>query len=178
MIYGCQSDVGAIRRLLIKHVKDAFVSEEAIDAQWQSLGYLGRPDRSRAIAEYDRFVALLAQADVDTCFLPRDGDVGLDSLYARDASIVCDKGVILCNMGKAARHTEPNVQGAALRALDIPIHGAITGEGRLEGGDVVWLGARTLAVGRGYRTNDEGIRQLDVLLQGCVDELIVVPLPH
>ena len=104
--------------------------------------------------------------------------VGLDSLYARDASIVCDKGVILCNMGKAARRTEPNVQGAALRSSNIPIHGTITGEGRVEGGDVVWLDERTLAVGRGYRTNDEGIRQLGVLLQGCVDELIVVPLPH
>ncbi len=178
MIYGCQSDVGAIRRLLIKHVKDAFVSDEAIDAQWQSLGYLERPDLARAIAEYDRFVALLAQADVDISFLPRDGDVGLDSLYARDASIICDKGAILCNMGKAARRTEPNVQGAALRSSNIPIHGAITGEGRVEGGDVVWLDERSIAVGRGYRTNDEGIRQLGVLLQGCVDELIVVPLPH
>ena len=178
MIYGCQSDVGALERLLIKHVKDAFVSEEAIEAQWQSLGYLERPDLARAVSEYDRFVALLASFDVDVCFLPRDPDVGLDSLYARDASILCDKGVILCNMGKAARRTEPNIQGAALRSLDIPIHGAITGEGRVEGGDVVWLDERSIAVGRGYRTNDEGIRQLEVLLQGCVDELIVVPLPH
>ena len=36
---------------------------------------------------------------------------------------------------------------------------------------------RTLAVGRGARTNDEGIRQLRALLDGSFDELIVVPLP-
>jgi len=178
MIHCYQSDVGAIERVLIKHVKNAFVSDEAIDRQWQSLGYLDRPDLARATDEYDRFVALLEQFHIDICCLPQNDQVGLDSMYARDASIVCDKGMILCNMGKPARRTEPDVHGAMLRSLDIPIHGTITGEGRLEGGDVAWLDKRTPAVGRGYRTNDEGIRQLGELLHGCIDELIVVPLPH
>jgi N-dimethylarginine dimethylaminohydrolase len=43
---------------------------------------------------------------------------------------------------------------------------------------VVWLDARTLVVGRGYRTNDEGIRQLKRHVAGCAEEVIVVPLPH
>src|SRR2546426_3965686 len=42
----------------------------------------------------------------------------------------------------------------------------------------LWLDQRTLAVGRGYRTNDAGIGQLRALLAGSIDELIVVPLPH
>ena len=42
----------------------------------------------------------------------------------------------------------------------------------------MWLDGRTIAVGRGYRTNDEGIRQLRALLGDSIDELIVVPLPH
>jgi N-dimethylarginine dimethylaminohydrolase len=33
-------------------------------------------------------------------------------------------------------------------------------------------------VGRGYRTNDEGIEQLRALLADGVDELLVVPSPH
>src|SRR5213076_425529 len=33
-------------------------------------------------------------------------------------------------------------------------------------------------VGRGYRTNDAGIRQLRELVRGCVDEVVVVPLAH
>jgi N-dimethylarginine dimethylaminohydrolase len=43
---------------------------------------------------------------------------------------------------------------------------------------VVWIDEKTLAVARGYRTNDEGIRQLTVLLGDSVDEVLVVPLPH
>ena len=65
-----------------------------------------------------------------------------------------------------------------LRDAGVPILGAIGGQGRLEGGDVAWLGPRTLAVGRGYRSNDEGIEQLRTLLGDAIDELIVVPLPH
>src|SRR5439155_1380642 len=110
--------------------------------------------------------------------LPADGTVGLDSIYVRDASIACDRGVILCSMGKPQRAAEPAAQRTALRALGIPIHGAITPPGRVEGGDVVWIDERTLAVGQGYRTNAEGIRQLQALLAGCIAELLVVPLPH
>ncbi|UCE62111.1 MAG: hypothetical protein JSU63_10455 [Phycisphaerales bacterium] len=178
MTLGYQSDVGTLKRLLIKHVKDAFVSDNAIAKQWQQLGYLGRPDLAGALEEYDRFVALLERFDIQIDYLPEDEDVSLDSLYTRDASIACSKGMILCNMGKAARQTEPAAQEAVFRALDVPVCGAITGEGRIEGGDVAWIDERTLAVGRGYRTNDEGIRQLRDLLGDCIDELIVVPLPH
>ena len=81
-------------------------------------------------------------------------------------------------MGKPQRLGEPAAQDAALRALGYPIAGAIQPPGRLEGGDVVWLDERTLAVGRGYRTNDDGIAQLRQLLGDSIDELIVVALPH
>ena len=154
----CQSDIGKLRSVLIKHARDAFVDDSAIAEQWRELNYAGRPSFDLAVAEYDRFVALLASLGVETHFLPQDQTVGLDSLYTRDASLVCEKGVILCNMGKEARRTEPAAQETTFRELGVPICGAITGEGHLEGGDVVWIDERTLAVGLGYRTNDEGIR--------------------
>jgi len=78
---------------------------------------------------------------------------------------------------KAARATEPAAQAGAFQRLGIPVAGAITGEGKVEGGDVVWLDATTLAVGRGYRTNDEGIRQLRSILGDGI-EVVAVPLPH
>ena len=42
---------------------------------------------------------------------------------------------------------------------------------------MVWFDAKTVAVGRGYRTNDAGIAQFRGLLGGDV-EVVVVPLPH
>jgi len=172
------SEVDRIARLVIKHPRDAFGGPEAIDAQWRDLGFTGPPDLARAIDEYDRFLALVAQSGAEVLPLPKGEGVGLDSLYARDASIVCDRGVILCAMGKPLRAGEPSAQAVAFRHWGIPIAGRIEPPGTLEGGDVVWLDARTIAVGRGYRTNDDGIRQLRVLLGDSIDELIEVPLPH
>jgi N-dimethylarginine dimethylaminohydrolase len=40
------------------------------------------------------------------------------------------------------------------------------------------LNGRTVAVGRGYRTNEAGIAQLGSFLGESIDELVTVPLPH
>ncbi len=54
----------------------------------------------------------------------------------------------------------------------------IEAPGTLEGGDVVWIDERTVAIGEGYRSNAEGIRQIKEILGDLVDEVISVPLPH
>jgi N-dimethylarginine dimethylaminohydrolase len=175
---GSPSMVAPIRRLLLNHARDAFVSQAKIDREWARLHYTGPPDFERAIAAYEAFVALFRRLDVEVHFLPPDEQTTLDALYVRDAALVAHDGVILANMGKADRRGEPAALGAFVERLGVPVLGAITDPGRLEGGDVVWLDARTLAVGEGYRTNAEGIRQLAALLGDRVDEVISVPLPH
>jgi len=177
-VVGGQNEVGRLRRVAVKHARDAFRSDARLDREWRDLNYTARPDLARATSEYERFLEVLRGAGAELHCLAPSEHVGLDSLYVRDASVVCDRGIILCNMGKPQRATEPAAHEAAFRALGLPIVGAITGDGRLEGGDVLWIDGRTVAVGRGYRTNDEGVRQLRTLLAGAIDELIVVPLPH
>ncbi len=178
MNLGSQSEVGKIRKILIKHPKDAFVSQENVDAQWRTLNYSACPDYSKALDEYERFVNLLKRDVSEIHFLPRSEKTGLDSIYVRDAVITSPEGVILCSMGKEERRGEPSAAGEYLSELGIPILGSIRGDGRLEGGDLIWLDERTLVVGQGYRTNEDGIRQLKELTAGLVDEFIVVPLPH
>ncbi len=173
-----QSEFGTITRLVVKHARDAFQSPEAITAQWQALNFSAAPDFARALDQYEGFLALLRSSDCEITLLPRAEGIGLDSIYVRDAAIICDRGVILCRMGKSQREREPAEQEVALRALGYPIIGTIQPPGRLEGGDVVWLDERAVAVGRGYRTNDSGIAQLRSFLGDNIDEFITVPLPH
>ena len=172
-----QSDVGRLHRAVLKHPSVAFVSDDAVDAQWEALGYLSRPDPVVAARQFDVFVELLEQLGTEVLFLPEADDVGLDSIYARDAAVVTDAGVIACRMGKAARRGEPAAQRLAYGAWGVPVLSGIDGDGRLEGGDVVWLDRNTLAVGQGYRTNAEGIRQLGELVGPDV-EVVTVTLPH
>jgi N-dimethylarginine dimethylaminohydrolase len=171
------NEYGRLTRVVLKHPRDAFRDQATCAAQWRQLRFTNEPDFARAIAEYDRFVAILASTGAQLDFLPATADTTLDSIYVRDASLASPRGMILCNMGKPARASEPAAQQHAFHALALPIAGRITGAGRLEGGDVVWLDDATLAVGRGYRTNDEGIRQLGEMLGPSV-EVVVVPLPH
>jgi N-dimethylarginine dimethylaminohydrolase len=86
--------------------------------------------------------------------------------------------MILASMGKAERSGEPAAQARAFSAWGIPVAGAIQPPGRLEGGDVLWLDDRIVAVGRGYRTNAAGIAQFRAILGEEIDELIEVSLPH
>ncbi len=178
MRYGGQNEIGKIERILVKHPDDAFISQVDINRQWKELNYSGCPDFINARVEYENFVNLLKNEIPEIHFLPKNDNVGMDSLYARDSSIITDKGLILCSMGKPARQGEPGAVREYASELDIPILGEISGEGLLEGGDIIWLGGNTLVVGRGYRTNDEGIRQLKELAGDLVDDFIVVPLPH
>jgi len=175
---GCPSEVAPLRRLLLKHPKDAFVDERRIEAQWRDLRYTARPDPKRAASEHERFADLLRGAKIEVLFLPRDEATGLDSIYVRDAVVVSAKGVVLGSMGKAQRRGEPEASARFFESAGIPIAGRIEGEGRLEGGDVVVLDDRTVAVGQGYRSNAEGIRQLRAVLRDEVTEIVPVPLPH
>lgn len=175
---GGQSEVTRLKKVLLKHPREAFIDEKHIRRQWEALNYVSRPDFGEAIHQYDKFVELLRRMEVEILFLPRDDRTGLDSIYTHDTAVVTDEGVILCSMGKTQRRGEPSAVQAFLKDHNLPILGWIQGEGRLEGGDVVWIDERTLVVGQGYRTNREGIRQLRQLLGDRVDDLVAVPLPH
>lgn len=168
-----------LTHVVVKHPRDAFVDARTIADQWKGLNFTAPPDLARAVDEFERFTAVLRSTGAVVDELPHDEKTTLDSMYVRDASVVCDRGVILCNMGKRARAAEPAEHERAFRALGWPaIVGRINAPGRLEGGDVLWLDTGIIAVGHGYRTNAEGIRQLRALLADSIDELIEVPLPH
>lgn len=171
-----------IEVLVVKHARDAFTSQTQCDAEWRALNFTAAPDFAKAVAEYDAFFSAVTRGNprvelLKVEFLKHDERIGLDSIYVRDASIATPRGMILCRMGKAARDSEPVVQGGQFRAREIPVIGVIQPPGQIEGGDLVWFDDRTVAIGRGYRTNDEGIRQLSALL-GHTVEVVTVPLAH
>ena len=169
-------EVGTLTRVVLKHARDAFVSQDDLSAQWQALGFTAEPDFHRAADEYDAFAQIFVDAGVDVLWLPRDDRVGPDSIYVRDATALVPGGLVVCSMGKRLRVPEPEAQRAALGPA-VAVAGDIAAPGTLEGGDVVWLDATTVAIGRGYRTNEEGIRQFAELVGPDVTT-IVVPLPH
>jgi dimethylargininase len=127
--------------------------------------------------EHRAFVDLLTANGVDVVGAGPDPTGHLDAIFAYDPSLITDRGAILLRPGKILRLDEPALHWATYAELGIPVIGAIDSPGTVEGGDTVWLDEQTLAVGRGYRTNDEGIRQLGDLLRPLGIKVVVYDLP-
>ncbi|WP_368653657.1 dimethylarginine dimethylaminohydrolase family protein [Ornithinibacillus sp. 4-3] len=167
-----------MKHVIVKHPKDAFISQEHLSNEWKTFNYIEEPDYKEAIQEYEQFLSILKEHVEQIDFLPASNKTGLDSLYAHDPVKFTNEGAIILKSGKALRQPEAEVFQKFLEEKNIPVIGRLSGGAVSDGGDIVWLDDRTLAVGRGYRTNDEAIRQLRAMTEGMVDEFIVVQLPH
>ena len=138
------------------------------------LEYLARTpiDVPKAAAQHRDYEALLASHGLRVISLPPDEALP-DGLFVEDPAIVLDEVAIVCRLGAESRRAEAVSVAEALspfrklRWLREP--------GTLEGGDVMRIG-KTLYCGISRRTNQEGVRQLDVLLNPLGYTIIPVPV--
>ena len=64
-----------------------------------------------------------------------------------------------------------------LADLGVPILATLTGDATFEGADLIFLDPQAALIGRGLRTNDEGIRQVSEVLDRIGVEAIPVDMP-
>ena len=178
MKYGCQSMVRKIESILIKRPEQAFISQDNLNEDYEKYCYFGCPNYEKTLAEYETFEKIIKENVENVYYLPQDQRAGLDSIYTHDPLKITSKGAIYFPMGKELRSKEFMATEEFLKSIGVPTLGYIKSPGKMEGGDVVWLDEKTVAIGRGYRTNDEGICQFKELVKDIVDEVIVVPMPH
>lgn len=171
--FGSQSMVDPLRTVLVGRPTAAFAVDDP--EKW---GYPGRPDLAAAQEEHDSFVGILRRARVEVLYHDEIPQGQADAIFVHDPAIIADGGAIILRMGKALRRGEEEAMARRLEALGVPLLTALYGEARAEGGDLVWLDHETLAVGQGFRTNAEGLRQLTQALQGLGVTTVAVPLPY
>ena len=174
----CHSEYGTLQSVYIKTAQAAFVSQQMINDQWQTLHYLSSPDFKQAESEYSAFEKLIHATAKNVKYFPENASLSMDSIYCRDASIATDFGLIICNMGKEGRKNEPVAAKNSYNLNKELILGTIALPGTIEGGDIAWLNENTLAVGRTYRTNISGIEQLKAFVEPKGIQVITVDLPH
>jgi N-dimethylarginine dimethylaminohydrolase len=152
--------------------------DEPKAAKWRELGFQRAPDFVTAQQQHEVLCRVLRASGVEIVSLPSTGSLTLDAVYAHDASLATDCGLVLMNPGKKNRVAEAQAHANFCGELGIPVLGRIGLPGTSESGDVVWLDARTLLVGEGYRTNRAGIEQMRSLLSGKKVEVLSAPLPY
>ena len=175
---GCNSMVDPLRRLIMKSPLCAWKDAYNVKKNWKDLYYSAEPNFDKAVLQYNNLISIIESFGIDILMLPNNDNTSLDSIYTHDAGIATSSGIIICNMGKKSRKNEPKALKDFLSDNNISVIGEIKYPGIIEGGDIIWINNRTIAVGEGYRTNKEGIRQLKEILGDEIDDLIRVPLPH
>ena len=176
--YGLNSNVSTLKTVLLKDPEAAFKSQKIIDLQWENLNFIEKPDYKKSIIQYEKFVDILNDNNVEILYIPEDEKTSLDSIYTHDSMFMTPNGAVIGNMGKKQREPETLMMKNYLDEIGIPIFGEIVNEGTLEGGDVIWVNDKTAAVGLTYRTNNKGINQLRKILSSISVDLICVDLPH
>jgi dimethylargininase len=136
------------------------ISRTAVDvdlAKWQHAAYVAALETSGWAVKH--------APDADDC---------PDSVFVEDTVVVCDDLAVLTRPGAPQRR--PEVDGVAQVMASLGLRTArIEAPGTLDGGDVLQAGT-TVYVGRGGRTNGEGIRQLRALLTPLGRTVTGVPL--
>jgi dimethylargininase len=114
-------------------------------------------DAALAARQHAAYVKAVADAGWTIREVPAADELP-DCAFVEDTVVVFDDLAVLTRPGAAERR--PEIAGAeeVVRALGLE-RAAIEAPGTLDGGDVLHVG-RTVYVGRGGRTNGEGIRQL------------------
>jgi N-dimethylarginine dimethylaminohydrolase len=176
--YNGHSMVGELRKVMVCSPEAAGWNIPERLEQAKKLGFPRPPNIALAKSQHQHFCEVLQRAGAELIYLPADDTLTLDAVYAHDASLPTDFGLVLMNPGKANRVPEAHQHGSFCATLGIPVLEETQSPGKTEAGDMIWLDSRTLLIGHGYRTNPAGIAQMRALLQPHGVEVLSAPLPY
>ena len=170
--FGVSSSVATLKRVAVR--------TPTRDADYEAAHWLGAPqdlDLDALIRDHEIFVQLLRQLGCDVEVLPEAPGLP-DAIFTYDPAFVIPSGVIQFQGAKEARKKEPALIAGDLNALGIPTVGVLTGGATADGGDMFWLDSKTIGLGRTYRTNAEGERQLRAIFAKDGIEVMTFHMPH
>jgi N-dimethylarginine dimethylaminohydrolase len=170
--------VEPLQRVLVCSPRTAGWNQPERAARWHELGFHHVPDFVAAQAQHEALIHEVELAGAEVLELPPAADLSLDAVYAHDASLATDFGLLVMRPGKANRVPEGAHHGSSCSQLGVPAFAKVVAPGTTEAGDILWLDAKNLLVGHGYRTNQAGIHQLRALFAPKGINVHAAPLPY
>jgi dimethylargininase len=169
-LFGGQSMTKTLRRVLVR-------PPTAVGfGAWREFGWRAEPDVSKLATEHEAFCEALGRGGAKVVAAATAVPVDPDAIYVFDPAIVCNQGAIVLRPGKEGRLVEQDAIAADLELAGVPVVARLDDPELADGGDTLWLAESTLLVGRGYRTNDEGIHALQSALPEV--NVLAFDLPH
>lgn len=130
-------------------------------------------DSEKADEQWDAYVAALIENGWDTIEVPVAAEAP-DSVFVEDTVVIFGDTAVITSPGHDTRRSEIDAVEDTVRELGLRV-ARIELPGTMDGGDVLKVGT-TVYVGRGGRTNAEGIRQLRSIVTPLGYTVIAVPV--
>ena len=130
-------------------------------------------DVGLARSQWLAYVEAMADAGWDIIEVPAADDCP-DSVFVEDAVVMFGPVAVITNPGADSRKPEVVAVESLVQDLGFPIE-HIRPPGTLDGGDVLKVG-EVVYVGRGGRTNADGVRELRRIVEPLGRTVIAVPL--
>src|SRR3954452_22597055 len=140
------------------NLERVYVRPPSTDAltSWRSYGWHREPDPDAIAREHSAFRETLAATGAEVVCGDTAVEGAPDAVYAHDPILMTPAGARALRPGKAGDPAEPQAALADLEAAGVPVLKGIRPPGTAEGGDMFFLDAGTLAVGRGDRRDGAG----------------------
>ncbi|MFD8073812.1 dimethylargininase [Streptomyces sp. NPDC059718] len=130
-------------------------------------------DAGLAARQWEGYVAALRAHGWETVEVPAADDCP-DGVFVEDTMVVFRNVALLARSGAPSRRPETAGAEEAVTAMGLSVN-RVRAPGTLDGGDVLKVGD-TVYVGRGGRTNAEGVRQLRSAFEPLGARVVAVPV--
>jgi N-dimethylarginine dimethylaminohydrolase len=187
-IWGCRwgaEGIGTLREVLVSRPTENEIRDEyAQEWQYYYSSRAGNADLGRLQAQYDEYYEALEDNGVRVNYIeapvPAIGAYGyLKNLVTlAGGGLVVRGGAIIHRMalGSWQRGREV-IWSKVLTALQVPIYLTVHGTGVAEPGAGRWLDSKTFVFNESVVANEEGLRQVEFVLNGLGIELVTTHSP-
>ena len=134
-------------------------------------------DLGKARSEHDAMAAVFEDHDVRVIYVEPGQEVRPNQMFCADLMFATPEGVIIARPASTVRAGEEREVARRLADLGVPIVRSVSGHGTFEGADAMWLDPTTVVLGRGLRTNQDGIDQVSETLARMGVDAFAVDLP-
>jgi N-dimethylarginine dimethylaminohydrolase len=177
--------IGTLREVLVSRpTENETRAEYAQEWQYYYSSAAGNADLGKLQYQYDQYYATLEENGVRVNYIeppvPAIGAYGyLKNLVTlAGGGLVVRGGAIVHRMGLGSwQRGREVIWSKVLTALQVPIYLTIHGRGIGEPGAGRWLDSKTFVFNESVVANEEGLRQIEFVLEGLGIELVVTHSP-
>ena len=152
--------------------------ELAESADPDSVQMLEPLDWKLACKQHDTLAQVYRDNGVTVHYIEPPARPTPNQMFVADLLFATPEGIVLARPASKVRAGEERWVASSLARLGYPIIRSISGGGTFEGADAMWITSRKVIIGRGLRTNAEGIAQLEAVLKPMGVETHVVDMPY